>query len=199
MGLLMLTLASTQARERYNFNPEWLLTIGEQNGAEAAGYDDSGWRPVNLPYAFNTDEAFKVPIKEMTDTVAWYRKHFRLPSSAKGKKIYIEFEGVRQGGEFFINGHRLGLHENGVMAVGFDITPYVKFGKDNVMAVRIDNDWRYKEKSSGSRFQWNDNNFNANYGGIPKSTWLHITDPLHQTLPSTAHSAPRAPIYMPPT
>lgn len=183
MGLLMLTMASTQARERYNFNPEWLLTIGEQNGAEASAYDDSSWRPVNLPYAFNTDEAFKVPIKEMTDTVAWYRKHFRLPSTAKGKKIYIEFEGVRQGGEFFINGHRLGLHENGVMAVGFDITPYVKFGKDNVIAVRTDNDWRYKEKSSGSRFQWNDNNFNANYGGIPKSTWLHITDPLHQTLP----------------
>ena len=85
--------------------------------------------------------------------------------------------------DFYINGHHLGLHENGVMAVGFDITPYITIGKENVVAVRTDNDWRYKEKSSGSRYQWNDKNFNANYGGIPKNVWLHISDPVYQTLP----------------
>src|SRR5690606_25263511 len=116
-----------------------------------------------------------------TDTIVWYRKTFRVPD-LKSKKVFIEFEGVRQGGEFYLNGEYLGIHENGVMAVGFDLTPYMKEG-DNVIAVRLDNDWQYREKSSNSRYQWNDRNFNANYGGIPKNVFLHITDEVHQTLP----------------
>lgn len=171
------------ARETFNFNPGWLLNIGDTPEAEKISYNDDGWKKISLPHAFNEDEAFKVPIAKMTDTVAWYRKHFRIPSSAKGKKIFLEFEGTRQGADFFLNGHHLGLHENGVTAVGFDITPYVNFGKDNVLAVRTDNNWRYKEKSTGSGFQWNDRNFNANYGGIPKNVKLHISDKVYQTLP----------------
>ena len=69
------------------------------------------------------------------------------------------------------------------MAFGFDLTPYINYDGENVLAVRADNDWLYKEKATGSRFQWNDINFNANYGGIPKNVWLHITDKLYQTLP----------------
>lgn len=172
-----------QARERYNFNSDWRLSIGDTPQAANSTFDDSSWKKISLPHAFNEDEAFKVGIAQMTDTVAWYRKHFKVPASAKGKKVFLEFEGVRQGGEFFINGHNLGLHENGVMAVGFDVTPYIKFGKENVVAVRTDNNWRYKERSTGSGYQWNDRNFNANYGGIPKNVWLHITEPVYQTLP----------------
>ena len=82
-----------------------------------------------------------------------------------------------------MNGKHIGLHENGVMAVGFDLTPFLNFGGENVIALRTDNDWRYKERSTGSLFQWNDRNFNANYGGVPKNVWLHITDKLYQTLP----------------
>lgn len=136
-----------------------------------------------MPRAFNEDEAFKVHIWGMTDTIAWYRKHFRLPKTAKGKKVFIEFEGVRQAADFYLNGKHIGLHENGVMAVGFDLTPFLNFGGENVIALRTDNDWRYKERSTGSLFQWNDRNFNANYGGVPKNVWLHITDKLYQTLP----------------
>ncbi len=175
--------ASAEARERYNFNSDWRLSIGDTPEAVQAKFDDSSWKKITLPHAFNEDEAYKVPIKEMTDTVAWYRKKFKVPASAKGKKIFLEFEGVRQGGEFFLNGHNMGLHENGVMAVGFDITPYVRFGKENILSVRTDNNWRYKERATGSGYQWNDRNFNANYGGIPKNVWLHITDPVYQTLP----------------
>ena len=68
------------------------------------------------------------------------------------------------------------------MAFGFDITDTLVTG-ENVLAARIDNAWDYKEKSSGSAFQWNDRNFNANYGGIHKNVWLHITDKVYQTLP----------------
>ena len=112
-----------------------------------------------MPHAFNEDEAFRISIEQHTDTVVWYRKHFRI-EELKGKKVFVEFEGVRQGGEFFLNGQYLGLHENGVMAVGFDLTPYMKEG-DNVLAVRTDNNWFYREKRTNSKFQWSDRNFNA--------------------------------------
>lgn len=173
----------TEARESYNFNSDWLLTVGDKAGADAVKFDDSEWKKVTLPRAFNEDEAFKVSIYELTDTIAWYRKHFKVPAADKGKKIFLEFEGVRQGADFYLNGHHLGLHENGVMAVGFDITPYVKFGKENVLAVRTDNNWRYRERATNSLYQWNHRNFNANYGGIPKNVRLHVADKVYQTLP----------------
>lgn len=181
--LLVMTCWGLAARERYNFNPGWLLTVGDLAGAEAPGFDDSQWQKISLPHAFNEDEAFKIPIAQLTDTISWYRKHFSLPKSARGKKIFLEFEGVRQGADVYLNGKHIGLHENGVTAFGFDITPYVNYGKENTLALRIDNNWRYKERSTGSGFQWNNNNFNANYGGIPKNVWLHVTDPVYQTLP----------------
>lgn len=183
MTLCLTAVSTASARKTYNFNSDWSLKIGDTAGADKETFDDSGWKKITLPRAFNEDEAFKVHISELTDTVAWYRKHFKIPASDKGKKIFLEFEGVRQGADFYVNGKHIGLHENGVMASGYDITPYVKFGKENVVAVRTDNDWKYKERSTGSQYQWNDRNFNVNYGGIPKNVWLHVADPVYQTLP----------------
>ncbi|MDR2915159.1 MAG: DUF4982 domain-containing protein [Tannerella sp.] len=174
---------SANNREKYNFNPQWLLHIGDIRGAETTKFSDDHWKKITLPRAFNEDEAFKVDIKDMTDTISWYRKHFKLPKTAKGKKVFIEFEGVRQGADFYLNGKHIGLHENGVMAIGFDLTPYINFSGENVIAIRIDNNWKYKERATDTEFQWNNNNFNSNYGGIPKNVWLHITDKLYQTLP----------------
>lgn len=168
-------------REKYNFNSGWLMRVGDFVQAKNAGMKDGHWTRVTLPHAFNEDEAFAVDIRELSDTVVWYRKHFN-GDAFKGKKVFIEFEGVRQAGEFYINGTDIGLHENGVMAIGFDLTPYIRPG-DNVIAVRVDNNWQYREKSSKAKFQWNDRNFNANYGGIPKNVWLHVTDMVYQTLP----------------
>ncbi|HJX70650.1 MAG TPA: DUF4982 domain-containing protein [Bacteroidales bacterium] len=171
-------------RVKYNFNSGWRMFAGDPEGAEVSDFNDSGWEIVTLPHAFNEDEAFKKSIHELPTGIAWYRKHFKIPTNHKGNKIFLEFEGIRQAGEFFLNGHFIGLHENGVMAFGFDITRYVNFEPEgNVIAVRIDNSWDYKEKSTGQSFQWNNNNFNANYGGIPKNVLLHVTGKLYQTLP----------------
>ena len=179
--LLAMVLHSAQGRQKENFNSRWLLAVGDYSEAKAAHYDDSSWQQVTLPYAFNGDEAFRKDIVDLTDTVVWYRKHFRLPSVAD-KKVFVEFEGVRQGADFYLNGHHLGYSENGVMACGFDLTPFAQEG-DNVLAVRCDNSWTYRSRKHNSRYQWNDRNFNANYGGIPKNVYLHITDRLYQTLP----------------
>ena len=171
-------------RKKYNFNSEWRLAIGDFKEAAEASFDDSRWQQVTLPYAFNGDEAFRKDIVDLTDTIIWYRKVFTLPShhSPLTSKFFIEFEGVRQGADFYLNGHHLGFSENGVMACGFDLTPYIIEGK-NVIAVRCDNSWQYRSRKHNSRYQWNDRNFNANYGGIPKNVYLHITDKLYQTLP----------------
>lgn len=170
-------------REKYNFNSDWKLKVGDIVQAEEMDYSDAEWKSVTLPHAFNEDEAFKLNIKDLTDTIVWYRKHFRLPADAKGRKVFIEFEGARQGIDLYVNGHLVGQHENGVMAFGFDLTAFVKPGKENVIAARIDNNWDYAEKATGVKYQWSNRNFNANYGGLPKNVWLYVTDKLYQTLP----------------
>lgn len=182
--LTALSVINGQASERkkYNFNSEWKLRIGDFPKAKDAKFDDSKWKQVTLPHAFNEDEAFKLSIEQLTDTVVWYRKSFRIPELKSNQKVFVEFEGVRQRGDFYLNGHYLGRHENGVMAVGFDLTPHIKEG-ENVIAVRTDNDWMYREEGTNSKFQWNDRNFNANYGGIPKNVFLYVTDNVYQTLP----------------
>lgn len=170
-------------RQTYNFNSEWKLQIGDIPDAQLNYFNDSAWKTITLPRAFNEDEAFSKHIEHHTDTVVWYRKFFKLPASDKGKKVFIEFEGVRFGAEVFVNGQLVGLHENGVMAFGFDISDKIRFERENVIAVRVDNSWNYRERSTNSTYQWNNKNFNANYGGIPKNVFLHVAGKVYQTLP----------------
>ena len=183
LPLLMAVLSATAVeRQRLNFNGGWRLEVGDVDGAERPGFDDSRWQTVTLPYAFNGDEAFKKDIVDLTDTVSWYRKAFTLNEAQATGKVFIEFEGARQGADIWLNGHKVGFSDNGVMAFGFDLTPYITVG-ENVLAVRCDNSWQYRDRTLDSRYQWNDKNFNANYGGLPKNVYLHITDKVYQTLP----------------
>ncbi|ADY54267.1 glycoside hydrolase family 2 sugar binding protein [Pseudopedobacter saltans DSM 12145] len=171
-------------RIKYNFNPSWKLYMGDVAGAESVSFDDSSWKKIALPHAWNEDDAFLKAIHEHSTGIVWYRKKFKIPAENKDQKVFLEFEGIRFGGEFYLNGKPIGRHENGVMAFGFDISDDLNFGeKENVIAVRIDNAWNYREKETNSTYQWNDKNFNANYGGIPKNVWLHILPKIYQTLP----------------
>ena len=174
-------------RAKYNFNSSWKVFVGDPEGAEAPGFNDAQWKPVTLPNAWNEDEAFKKDIRDLSTGIAWYRKKFRLPSGASGQKIFLEFEGIRQAGDFYLNGKHIGNHENGINSFGFDITELVRHGVDNVIAARIDNDWDYREKATNSKFQWEDKNFNVNYGGINKNVFLHTMPKLYQTLPLYTH------------
>lgn len=176
--------SSNPIRVTYNFNPGWKLYVGDPAGAASTDFKDNDWKAITLPHAWNEDEAFRKSIEDLPTGISWYRKHFKIAAPDAGKKIFLEFEGVRQAGEFYLNGKFIGLHENGIMAFGFDITDVLKpQGEDNVLAVRIDNAWNYKEKATNSGYQWNDKNFNANYGGLSKNVRLHATGKLYQTLP----------------
>ncbi len=174
--------AQATERKKLNFNADWRLEVGDFPTAVNADFDDTSWKPVTLPYAFNGDEAFRKDIVDLTDTICWYRKHFTLTAEEVAGKVFVEFEGARQGADVWVNGQKVGFSDNGVMAFGFDLTPYVKAG-ENVMAVRCDNSWQYRDRTLNSRYQWNDKNFNANYGGLPKNVYLHLTGKLYQTLP----------------
>lgn len=139
--LAFISLCQMDAVERtkLNFNGGWLLKVGDFPGAEQANYKDAGWKQITLPRAFNEKEAFKVSIEHLSDTITWYRKHFHI-QEVGDRKYFIEFEGVRFGADIWLNGKKVGYTENGVMASGFDLTPYIIKG-ENVIAVRVDNSW----------------------------------------------------------
>ena len=173
---LVLFSLSVFSRTTYNFNLGWRYCVGDDP-------DQANWKTVTLPRAFNEDETFRIPIAQLTDTIVWYEKVFTLPSTEKGNKVFIEFEGARQLADVWLNGHHLGYSENGVMAFGFDLTSYINYKGKNTLRVRIDNSWDYEERTTKTRYQWNNKNFNVNYGGLTKNVWLHTMPPLYQTLP----------------
>jgi beta-galactosidase len=183
-GMNVAFAAATNFRIVASLNPDWRLFVGDPSGAEASSFDATHWKTVSLPHAWNEDSAFKVAIDQIPTGIAWYRKEFRLPPNTGGQKIFVEFERARQSAEVWINGHFLGRHENGITAFGFDVTEWVKPAPaSNVLAVRTDNSWDYTEKDTGTRFQWNDKNFNVPYGGLIGNVRLHVTGKLYQTLP----------------
>jgi beta-galactosidase len=177
-------------RATYNFNPGWKFSFGDATGADQPGFDDSTWTNVSLPHTWNETDSYRAYISHSGgDTtekmgVGWYRKHFKLPAGAEGQKVFLEFDGMRQAGHFFLNGQPVGKYENGVTAVGLDITKAVKFGgQDNLLAVKVDNSPGYREESSNTGFEWNTKDFNPNFGGLNRDAKLIVTGKVHQTLP----------------
>lgn len=178
-------------RATYNFNSGWKFIFGDQPGADQPTFDDAKWASVSLPHTWNETDTYRAYIShsggdqsEKMLGIGWYRKHFKLPATASGQKVFIQFDGLRQAGRFYLNGQSIGKHEDGVTAAGFDITSFVKFnGQDNVLAVQVDNSPTYKEESSGTAFQWNSKDFNPNFGGLNRDARLIITGKIYQTLP----------------
>jgi len=178
-------------RATYNFNPGWKFVFGDTAGADQPAFDDSAWASVSLPHTWNETDTYRAWINhglgdvgEKMFGIGWYRKHFTLPASAEGQKVFLEFDGMRQAGRFFLNGQPIGKYENGITAVGLDITKFVKFGgQDNLLAVKVDNSTDYKEEATGTAFQWSGRNMNPNFGGLNRDAKLIVTGKIYQTLP----------------
>jgi beta-galactosidase len=197
-------VAPISARTTLNFNYDWKFLREDASGAQAPTFDESKWTSVATPHSFNDIDSFREIISHgggdrgTYKGLSWYRKHFKLPAEIRGHKVFIEFEGMRQGGDIYLNGKQIGLYENGVTAYGIDITDSLLFGpKENVLAVKVDNTTSYKERAfcaanpkntdgtpcSGTTFEWNANDFNPDHGGINRHVWLHVMGKIHQTLP----------------
>ncbi len=178
-------------RATYNFNSDWKFVFGDVAGADQPGFNDAEWTGVSLPHTWNETDSYRAYIShgggdqsEKMMGIGWYRKHFKLPATVKGQKVFIQFDGMRQAGRFFVNGKPVGKYENGVTAVGIDVTEYVDFGgKDNLIAVKVDNSPAYAEEGTGVRFQWNAKDFNPNFGGLNRDASLIVTGKIYQTLP----------------
>jgi beta-galactosidase len=197
-------VAPRSDRATLNFNYDWKFLREDAPGAQAPAFDDSKWASIATPHSFNDIDSFREIIahgggdRGTYKGLSWYRKHFKLPAELQGHKVFIEFEGMRQAGDIYLNGKQIGLYENGVTAYGIDITDSLQFGaKENVLAVKVDNTTSYKERAfcvanpknadgtpcNGTTYEWNANDFNPDHGGINRHVWLHVMGKIHQTLP----------------
>lgn len=146
IGSGLASCAAETPRSTSSFDADWRFSRGEIKSPEQLSFDDSGWRTLNLPHDWSIEEPFSKINKTggaggwAAHGVGWYRKHFTLPKEQQGKRIYVEFDGVMQNSEVWINGVSLGKRPNGYVSFGYDLTAYVKFGagEANVLAVRTD-------------------------------------------------------------
>jgi beta-galactosidase len=173
-----------------NFNPGWKFMKADVTNAMDASCDDSKWTDVSAPHTYNDVDSYTQIIshsggdRKAWTGIVWYRKHFKLPATAKDGKVFLEFEGLKQAGRFWVNGKFAGKYENGVTPLGLDLTGFVNFGDaENVIAVKVDNSNDYKEEATGTEFEWMGRAFNPNYGGLNHDIWLHLTGKVYQTLP----------------
>jgi len=166
------------ARETFNFNTDWKFIKRNEPEAWKPDYDDSAWETVNLPHTLellpenaNSIYWYKGP--------SWYRKTFKVPASAQGKKISVYFEGVMQKCAVWVNGKELKKHEGGYLPFVIDISSGVTPDGTNVIAVCADNSdaptFPIGRAEKGCDFCY--------FGGIYRDVWIIATDPLHVTDP----------------
>ena len=186
--------AETHSRLHENFNQGWLFQR-QSTGSGALGsfdrdtlaasrieprfrdairadYDDSDWQHVSIPHTWNAhDVSDEVP--GYWRGIGWYRKHFRLDRKLAGQRIFLEFEGVNQVSEFWLNGQHLGIHKSGYTSFEFDITPFVRSGdEENVLTVKVDNLYHAEIPPTVKT----DYSF---YGGIYRDVWLRASAPAY--------------------
>jgi hypothetical protein len=174
-----LLFAAEPPRQQLNFNREWKFQLGDPSGAEVAGYDDSKWDAIGLPHSFSIPY-FESP--KFYVGYGWYRKHFNVPVTWTGKRLFLEFDGAFQAAEIFVNGHRVGEHQGGYTGFSLDITEAVAAG-DNVVAVRLNNNWNPQLAPRAGEHVFS--------GGIYRDVRLVVTEPLHVTWYGTCVTTPQ--------
>ncbi|HZZ29221.1 MAG TPA: DUF4982 domain-containing protein [Pirellulales bacterium] len=146
LGSMLGATAGADERLILNFNPNWKFIKQDVTGAQQPHIDDQGWTTVSAPHTYNDIDTFddwSLPGHRGEQNQwagrTWYRKTFNAPESWKGKKVFIEFEAVRQVAEVYLNDKLLGVCKTGFTPFGFDLTSELHFGGDNVLAVMCDN------------------------------------------------------------
>jgi beta-galactosidase len=149
----------------------WKFFLGDDSNASTPNFNDNAWRVLDLPHDWSIEGEFKkdAPTRGgggyLPTGIGWYRKQFVLPAFVRGKQVSIQFDGVYQNSEVWINNHYLGKRPNGYISFVYDLTPYLVAGK-NTIAVRVDN-----SRQPNSRWY--------SGSGIYRNVWLNITQPIH--------------------
>lgn len=158
--------------QKLRFNVDWKFSLGDSSNNSLIDFDDNSWRKLNLPHDWSIEGKSEKTNVSGGDGgfypmgIGWYRKTFSVPSEWKGEKISIYFEGVYMNAEVFINGKTVGLQPYGYTSFEYDLTPYLKFGQKNTIAVKVDN-------SQQKNCRW------YSGSGIYRNVWLLIKNPVH--------------------
>lgn len=151
-------------------NNNWKFILGNTPDAQKASYNDANWQSVNIPHDWSIKGQLSPTLASCTGWlpggIGWYRKTLNIPSTKQGEKVYLYFEGVYNRSEVFINGHSLGKRPNGYISFAYDATPFVKYGVDNIIAVKVDH-----SLSADSRWYTG--------SGIYRDVWLVYANPVH--------------------
>jgi beta-galactosidase len=154
-----------------DFDFDWRFSKGNFAMAMIPSFDDGDWRQINLPHDWSIEGPFSKDLGSgngyAPGGIGWYRKHFKLDSVHKDKAIVIEFDGIYNNSEVWINGQFVGRRPYGYSSFQYDLTPHIKFGDtENVLAVRVDH-----TRFADSRWYTG--------SGIYRHVHLHIRDKLH--------------------
>jgi beta-galactosidase len=159
-------------RIRESFDFGWKFTRGDFPGAHKAEFSDANWKRVDLPHDWSIGGPFgeKEPAGGsggyLPTGIGWYRKRFDLPGSYKNRQFTVEFDGVYQNSEVWMNGQYLGKRPYGYAPFFYDLTPHVFLGRENLMAVKVDN-------SRQTNCRW------YSGSGIYRHAWLLSTSRVH--------------------
>ncbi len=145
-------------------------TLSEPPGMENPVVNDENWRKLDLPHDWAIEGPFRIELAGETGKlpyqgIGWYRKHFSIPASDAGKRIFIDFDGAMAYAQIWLNGKYVGTWPYGYSSFRMDLTPYLKFGEKNVLAVRLDTEKWESRWYSGA--------------GIYRHVWMVKTDLVH--------------------
>ena len=165
-------------REITSLNFGWKYMRGDYNGAENPGFNDSSWEEIGIPHSFSIPYFMS---KDFYVGYGWYRKRLNIEDSDLKKSIFLEFDGVFQDAEVFVNGEPVGRHIGGYTGFSLDITSAVKSG-ENLLAVRVNNIWRPDVAPRAGEHTFS--------GGIYRDVRLVTTDRIHVTWYGTSVTTP---------
>ncbi len=155
-----------------NLNSHWLFKSGDVKNGRSDSLNETGFKPVCLPHA-NAIVPHRDIDMQSFQGISWYRRHFSPSAEYRGSRFILEFQGAAQITEVFVNGTLTGAHRGAYTPFLFDITDRVRFGADNVIALRVDSRRHRDIPPEGTVIDY------MLFGGISRDVSMVITDPLH--------------------
>ena len=147
----------------------WQFIRQDVPDAQSASFNDSTWTTLNLPHTWNNLDG-QNGVKDYYRGVGWYRRHYTVDKNLKGRHFFLKFDGASSVADVYVNGNHLGEHQGGFSAFAFDVTPYLKVGSGNVIAVKVSNDANTNLPPLSADFTF--------FGGLYRDVHLLATDPV---------------------